>query len=51
VVIFECSTGTKEKIYRQIEFIADVLADELPRRKELAVAYKLQDNSILELNY
>jgi hypothetical protein len=51
VVIFECSAGPKEKIYRQIEFIADVLADELLRRKELAVFYNLQDNSILELSY
>jgi hypothetical protein len=51
VVIFECSTGAKEKIYRQIEFIADVLADELLRRKELAVFYNLQDNSFLELSY
>jgi hypothetical protein len=51
VVIFECSTGAKERIYRQIEFIADVLADELLRRKELAVFYNLQDNSILELSH
>jgi hypothetical protein len=32
VVIFESSPGPKEKIYRQIEFIADLLADELVRR-------------------
>ncbi|HXH67015.1 MAG TPA: hypothetical protein VNI81_07425 [Candidatus Limnocylindrales bacterium] len=51
VVIFECSTGAKDKIYRQIEFVADVLADELLRRKELAVFYNLQENSILELSY
>ena len=51
VVIFESSAGPKEKMYRQIEFIADVLADELLRRKELAVFYNLQDNSIFELSY
>jgi hypothetical protein len=51
VVIFERSAGPIEKLYRQIEFIADVLADELLRRKELAVFYNLQNNSILELSY
>jgi hypothetical protein len=38
-------------MYRQIEFIADVLADELLRRGELAIFYNLQGNSILELSY
>jgi hypothetical protein len=51
VVLFECGTGCREKIFRQIEFIADVLADELLRRRELAVFYNLQGNSILEQSY
>lgn len=51
VVVFECNAGPKEKIYRQLEFIADILADELLRRQELAVFYSLQGNSILERNY
>jgi hypothetical protein len=51
VVLFESCAGAKEKIFRQIEFIADVLADELLRRRELAVFCNLQGNSIFELNY
>jgi hypothetical protein len=51
VVLFESSAHQKEKLYRQIEFIADVLADELLRRRELASLYNLQGNSILELSY
>jgi hypothetical protein len=51
VVLFECGAGSREKIFRQIEFIADVLADELLRRRELAVFYNLQGNEILELAY
>ena len=51
VVIFECGASPKEKMYRQIEFVADVLADELLRRRKLAVFYNLQGNSILELSY
>ena len=51
VVLFEAYAWPKEKMYRQIEFIADVLADELLRRRELAVFYNLQGNSIHELSY
>jgi hypothetical protein len=51
VVIFECSASSRDKMYRRIEFIADVLADELVRRRELAVFYNLQGNSVLELSY
>ena len=51
VVIFESCARPKEKLYRQIEFIADVLADELLRPRELAVFYNLHGNSILELSY
>lgn len=51
VVLFESYASPKEKIYRQIEFIADVLADELLRRGQLATFYNLQGNSVLELNY
>ena len=51
VVLFECGAGSREKTFRQIEFIADILADELQRRQELAVFYNLQGNEILELTY
>jgi len=51
VVLFEPCGVRKEKMYRLIEFIADVLADELLRRRELAAFYNLQGNSVLELNY
>ena len=49
VVVFESADHPKEKLYRQIERVADVLADELLRRRELATFYNLQGNSILEL--
>lgn len=51
VVLFECGAGSSRKIFREIEFIADVLADELLRRRELAVFYSLQGKEILELAY
>ena len=51
MVLFESFAPLKEKLYRQIEFIADVLADELLRRRELASFYNLRGNFILELNY
>lgn len=51
VVVFHGCTGPKERMYRQIEFIADVLADELVRHRELAVFYNLEGNTILELGY
>jgi hypothetical protein len=51
VVLFEACACPKEKMYRQIEFIADLLADELLRRRELATFYNLQGNSVLELSY
>jgi hypothetical protein len=51
VVLFEPCAHPKEKLYRQIEFIADLLADELLRRRDLAIFYNLQGNAILELSY
>lgn len=51
VVLFECAFGGKANIYRQIEFIADVLAEELVRRQSLAVFYNMQGDRILELAY
>lgn len=51
VVLLEDSARPKEKLYRQIEFIADLLADELLRGRDLASFYNLQGNSILELGY
>jgi len=51
VVLFECATGGKANIYRQIEFIADVLAEELARHQSLAVFYNMQGERILELAY
>lgn len=51
VVLFDCHEGSREKMFRQIEFIADVLSDELLRRGELAVFCALQGDSILERSY
>ena len=51
IVLFESAFGPKANIFRQIEFIADVLADELLRRKTLAAFYNMQGNEILELAY
>jgi len=51
VVLFECCADPKERLFRQIEFVADVLAGELLRRRQLAVFYNLQGDSILELSY
>jgi hypothetical protein len=50
-VLFEDDASSKQKFFRQIEFIADTLADELVRRRELAVLYNLQGSSILEQSY
>jgi hypothetical protein len=51
VVLFEPCAGSREKIFRKIEFIADVLAAELLRRQELGVFYDLQENEIRQLTY
>jgi hypothetical protein len=51
VVLLESCAHPKENLYRQIEFIADLLADELLRGRELASFYSLQGDSILELSY
>ena len=49
IVLFDGAFGPT--IFRQIEFIADVLADELLRRQTLAAFYNMQGNEILELAY
>jgi hypothetical protein len=51
VVLFESLFGGKANNFRQIEFIADVLADELQRRQRLAGFYNMQGDGILELTY
>jgi hypothetical protein len=51
VVLFGDTFGPKANIFRQIDFIADLLADELLRRRSLAVFYNIQGNEILELAY
>jgi hypothetical protein len=51
VVLLEGAFGPRANIFRQIEFIADVLADELLRRRSLAVFYNMQGSEILELAY
>lgn len=38
-------------IFRQIEWVADLLANELSRRQTLAGFYGLQSDSLQELNY
>jgi hypothetical protein len=51
VVLFEGCSSPKANLFRRIEFIADVLADELLRQQSLAVFYNLEGNAILELAY
>ena len=51
VVLFEDVFGAKANVFRQIEFVADILADELLRRQRLAVFYNMQGRGILELGY
>jgi hypothetical protein len=51
VVLFEGAFGPKSNVFREIEYIADILADELLRRQSLAVFYNIQGNEILELAY
>jgi hypothetical protein len=51
VVLFDGASEPKANLFRQIELIADVLADELQRRQRLAVFYNMQGNEILELAY
>jgi hypothetical protein len=50
-VLFEGCSSPKANLFRRIEFIADVLADELLRQQSLAVFYNLEGNAILELAY
>jgi hypothetical protein len=51
VVLFEGVSSPKTILFRQIEFIADVLTDELLRRQGLAVFYNIKGNAVLELAY
>jgi len=51
VVLFEGVSSPRGNLFRQIEFIADVLADKLLRRHELAVFYSMKGTAILELAY
>ena len=51
VALFEGGYGPRASIFRQIEFIADLLSEELLRRKSLAIFYDVQGNEIRELAY
>lgn len=51
VVLFEGGSGPKANFFRQIEFIADLLSDELLRRRSLAAFCTVQGNELLELAY
>ena len=51
VALFAGSFGPKANIFRQIEFIADLLSDELQQRRSLAAFCSIQGNEILELAY
>jgi len=51
VVVFDGVPFPKAILFRQIEYIADVLADELLRRQSLAVFYNLKGNEIQRLAY
>jgi hypothetical protein len=51
VVVFENVSGSNANIFRQIEFIADILADELRRRQTLAGFYNMHANAVVEMTY
>jgi hypothetical protein len=51
VALFEEKFEPRANIFRQIEFIADLLSDELLRRRSLAPFCSIQGNEILELAY
>ena len=51
VVLFEGILGPEATPFRQIESIADMLADELLRRRRLAGFYNLKGHEIVELAY
>jgi len=51
VVLFEGVFGAKASIFREIEYVADVLSVELLRRHSLAIFYNMQGSGILELAY
>ncbi|HET7107282.1 MAG TPA: hypothetical protein VFI38_10765 [Candidatus Acidoferrum sp.] len=51
VVLFEGTLSAKAAMFRQIECIADMLADELQRSEALAGFYNLQADEILEVAY
>src|SRR5271165_611844 len=51
VVLLPSSTVKNTNIFRQIEWVADLLADELSRRRILAGFYGLQSDSLQELSY
>ncbi len=51
VVLFEERFEPRANIFRQIEFIADLLSDELLRRRSLSPFCSIQGNEILELAY
>lgn len=51
VVLFPDTQARKTSLFRQIEFVADLLVVELLRHNSLAGLYDLQGNSLRELGY
>lgn len=51
IVLLPGLRGTTLSLFRQIEFIADLLATELMCRQSLAGLYDLQGNSLHEISY
>lgn len=51
VVVFENVCGPNSNIFRHIESIADILADELLRQHTLGAFYNTQANAVLEINH
>jgi len=51
VVLLPGSVAKNTGIFRQIEWVADLLADELSRRQILAGFYCLECDSLKELSY
>ena len=50
-MLFPDLRTSKTGLFRQIEFVADLLVAELLRRKSLSGLYDLQSDSLRELRY
>lgn len=51
IVLLPDLRATKAFLFRQIEFVADLLVEELQRRRSLCGLYELKDSSLQKLHY